>query len=583
MISLASVAFRILQADFSRWGQTLAGEQEVAIRSFLSVLEKGLQGELPPKFHLLALDPGMGKTTACIAFIRAWRMCGYRPESSILVGISTLAELQSFVEGAGLPPSDFGVRTSDPAMNSLGLPRERHDGAKVLFTTQAMIRRKTNDKAFADASDFHYQGTPRSLRIWDEDILPSEGKTVRLDDLQALPSFLRVRFPQLVEELMAFVSMVTAVEAGQTVQVPLTIRVSPSTLSAACGILSLDRHQAALETMQLMAGADMLVQNGDYFGKELVGVRVALPDDVAPLVVVDASARVRDAYSVWQAHRGNLIRLPAAGNSYHQLNVHHWQHRSGKEALDNDETRENFAAAIVEAFDRDATGHWLILTYKEAQEGLKAAIERLSPPVSEDRLHWLHWGIHRSTNDYRDVEHIIIVGLNRYRQTDYLALSLAAAGLPVSTNDYPDPAILRDGEIKHHLLQAICRISVRKARQGIAAPANAFVIAKLADAEDLFESIFPGHSYTKWQEDEPDPNDAVQAAINHVRASFANGAETVRKKHVREAIGIRKQDMTKVLNNDAFVAFLREAALVSEGQQIRPASSEFDPVEEDAP
>lgn len=201
---------------------------------------------------------------------------------------------------------------------------------------------------------------------------------------------------------------------------------------------------------------------------ELLGLTEPLPADLAPLIVVDASGRVRNAYGIWEAERGDLIRLPGAGNVYEGVNLHHWHRASGRDALAEPNQLNEIASGIAQAFQRDPEGEWLIIASKAVLEGLKLAVTGHDHPLHERQLHWLNWGRHRSTNDYKDVENVVIVGLHRYRPTDYQALALAASGKPLWSKDYPDPSIVRHGELKHNLLQAACRGRLRQANRGVA-------------------------------------------------------------------------------------------------------------------
>lgn len=580
-MSLATNAYNIFSEALSANGLPLCGEQEEAFKPFLEVLELGLYGTLPPQFYLLSADPGMGKTTACIAFIKAWREAGFEPATSILVGISTLSDLLEFIEKTGLADNEFGVLTSDADMNALGLPQSRHQEAKVLFTTQAMIRSRTRGKRFAEAEAFFYDGRTRPLRIWDEEILPRHWKTLRLDHVRSLASPLRPRLPDLVDQLDAFATMVNEADADSIVKVPSALRRPSYLLTNALRYLEAQHLRLTLEALNEMAGKEMLVRSGDRYGKELVGVTDGLPDDIAPLVIVDASGRVREAYDVWEKHRGDLVRLTPAGSSFHQLNVHHWNRGSGKEALEDDETLAEIAEAIVEAFDRDPKGEWLVITHQDSVDSLKEAIKALTPPVDEDHLHWTYWGRHRSTNEFKDISNIAVIGLLNYRQTDYVGLSLAAAGLPVTATDYPDPSQLRLGELQHHLLQGICRGSVRKTRGGIADKCNAFVIARLGDGETFFEDIFPGHSYVQWKDVQPDPGQRIEQAIAFVREGLQTAAgAAISKGAIREALGARKQEMTRVYNSPRFRYFLAEIGYEAGHTDLYPIQSAFEPIED---
>lgn len=60
-------------------------------------------------------------------------------------------------------------------------------------------------------------------------------------------------------------------------------------------------------------------------GNTVLDYRETLPDDILPLVVLDASARVRATYTLWESGREGLHILPSATKRYDDLTVNVWQ------------------------------------------------------------------------------------------------------------------------------------------------------------------------------------------------------------------------------------------------------------------
>lgn len=370
--------------------------------------------------------------------------------------------------------------------------------------------------------------------------------------------------------------------SGDLLFIPHGLGLSPSLHQSAMASITDEGLRAAFGDLQLMVGSEMISQADDYSGVVLVGTTPTLPDDMAPLIVVDASGRVRETYKLWEQHRGNLERLPSAGNSFQELGVHLWKRASGRDQLRDPATLNEISAAIAELFERDPNGEWLILTYKDAVEDLKASVERSSPSSMHPKLHWLHWGKHRSTNDFKNVENVIIVGQFNYRQNDYLGLTLAASGLPLVAKALPDTTAMKLGEYKHNLLQAVCRASVRKASQGVARACSAFVVSRQGNVERVIEEVFPGCSVIPWKDDEP-PAGRVADAIAYLRSQLIEGEATeVTKASIRAALGIRSApDLSQnILRTVPFRHFLADNFLEMTRTTIRRAVSQFDEVED---
>ena len=71
----------------------------------------------------------------------------------------------------------------------------------------------------------------------------------------------------------------------------------------------------------------------DLRGNTLLDYRNHLPEDFYPVVILDASGRVRTTYENWQKDRRNLVKLATADKSYTNLNIHVWNRGGGKSAF----------------------------------------------------------------------------------------------------------------------------------------------------------------------------------------------------------------------------------------------------------
>jgi hypothetical protein len=55
------------------------------------------------------------------------------------------------------------------------------------------------------------------------------------------------------------------------------------------------------------------------WGAAILDYRETLPDDLKPVLVLDASALVRTTYALWSKHRGGLVHLPSAQVDHQRL------------------------------------------------------------------------------------------------------------------------------------------------------------------------------------------------------------------------------------------------------------------------
>ena len=149
----------------------------------------------------------------------------------------------------------------------------------------------------------------------------------------------------------------------------------------------------------------------DASGNTLLDYRENLPDHFFPVVILDASGRVRATYLNWRKDRGKLHYLGCAPKGYHNLTIHVWDQGGGKTAFRSKwpELMNGIAATIRSKPDE----RWLVITHKADGEGLLKAIpdlaQKLNVPNSEN-VSFLTWGSEKATNDFVDVPNLILAG-----------------------------------------------------------------------------------------------------------------------------------------------------------------------------
>ena len=65
-------------------------------------------------------------------------------------------------------------------------------------------------------------------------------------------------------------------------------------------------------------------------------MKICLPVDLAPMLILDASGRQRQTYEFWFKNRGKLRFLESPQKSYEGLTIHHWNRGAGKDAQKKD-------------------------------------------------------------------------------------------------------------------------------------------------------------------------------------------------------------------------------------------------------
>lgn len=560
--SIAAEALQSVQSFLAGKLSSLNGPGLKAITALLETLEAGLIGELDPVYFLSSIDPGMGKTLSVSMFLKAWKGRGYFPASSILIGVSRLSEIKTYVDTSGLAETDFGVLTSDAAANALGVPKERQGTAPILFTTQQMIESRTRNRSFRAASEFHYQDEPRPLRIWDESLIPGDPQSLSLDQLGQLASPLRYRHRTFVEAVEGLQDTLRQAKPGEVIEVPECL----ATLAPPRPPVGIAKVMKAVKEM---AGRKFLLVDGGGGAKVLVGSTRSLPEDFAPAVILDASGRVRATYDLWQQHRGTLRRLPAAYTDYGNLTVRLWKKASGKVALENPVNRSRIADGIAKVINDADPADWLIIHYKDN----RAIFDEVSALVENRplvRIHSLTWGQHHGTNVYADITNVVIVGRQHYGGAGFHALGAAASGLPAYRLAQLEVNDIARGEFKHHLLQAVCRSSVRRSRDGMAEKCRAFIVTTgNAEIEREIGDTFPGCRLWPWRSVEVPLTGRRRQLADSLLEAFEDPAVTsVRKMDVRKGLKIQASNLPALIDHAEFQDFMGRERIFSEGQRF---------------
>lgn len=495
---LAVETTKALKGYFAERGHDPSPAMWKALGAAADTMATMAEGRCRPAIYLSSLDPGVGKTTTVICFLRALLASEVHANVAALVCAKRKDQIEAIVNEANLDPGNFAVLTADAQLNALGCgsPNE----ARVLFTTHAMVERRCEERRFAKVAAFHFQGQPRAVRIWDEAILPGQTLTISRDALGFMFSPLRGRCPALAEDIEKLFTRLKDVEDGASICLPDLAEAHGVDLNQALTLVGERAEQElAVEVLWFLFGKHVTVRRDGAFGETMLDYKDTLPDDIKPLLALDASARVRTAYDCWERDRGGIVRLPSAEKRYDALDIHVWNRGGGKSAFRKD--GKQLVEAIVSTILTRPDEEWLIVHHKtgidmDFEEEVRSRLPLFGPTV-----HCIHWGAHDATNEFAHVPNIVLAGTLFMRSSYYEALGRLASGHPSSRGRYHEDRTKQVtlGEHRHMILQALCRGAVRKS-VGYGCPsARAYIIASLRSgiSQELRE-IFPGANIRAW-------------------------------------------------------------------------------------
>jgi hypothetical protein len=515
-------------------------------------------GTAPPSFFLSSLDPGVGKTTALIHFVQHLLRSQQHEDVAVLLCVSRLEEIARLVEEMNLDEADFAVLTSDDEVNQLSatLPSE----ARVLFTTHAMVVSRCRGCRFGDAGVFQYRGEVRAVRLWDEAMLPGEVVSISTDQLAYLRDPLRLSHPslaKLVEELEH--ELETSGGRGTCTWPDVEDASGISLLSARRGLDQ--RHASYLDALYALSGRCVLLRKSNNASTVITALnsRDAIPDDLAPMVILDASGRVRATYEQWEKHLGNLVRLPSAARSYQNLTIHVMDKGAGKTAW-----MQNGAALALEVaqmIDSKPEEEWLVIYHKGVKGGAIPDQIKGLLSTNPDRISFLNWGKHQGTNAFRHIQNVILAGINNYSETDYELMARYYSG--IKNHQTVAKSLVEEieaGEHQHHILQALCRSAVRQGSGSECGPCNAYIIAsKRSRVRDFLPEVFPGCRVKTWRSTKVKTTGKVQQAFTYVEMHFDDYPdEPLRFSELQSELEITSSSNFRktIRNHDSFKAGL---------------------------
>ncbi len=323
-------------------------------------------------------------------------------------------------------------------------------------------------------------------------------------------------------------------------------------------------QRSAAQALFILAGKAASVWRDNYTGAAVLTYKDTLPEDLAPLLVLDASGRVRHTYSDMETHRGLVRRLPIAEKDYAPLAINVWRTAGSKSAFHGN--KDVLAKGIADAILTKPDEPWLIVVHKRDRKvgDVDHAIRRHLPNAVKPNVRTITWGAHMATNEYADVPNVVLAGTLFMRDSYYVALTHLAQDRPTAPGLVTDEEVVRTrkGEHANLVLQALCRGRVRKSNGSQCQPMTAYVIASARSGiGGLLPSIFPGCSVRRWS-----PATALAGkakdAIDYVARAMRDGKTWITHADIGRAVDVDRRNYPKQIGDRAdFIDAVRSLGL----------------------
>jgi hypothetical protein len=477
-VALVDRIIAATRACFAARSHAPTEEQWAGLRQIAEAIVAMAEGICPPRFYLSALPCGTGKTTILTQSVKALVAEPRYADVGIIILTPRLDQVKRVAEEAGLEEHQFAVRTGkiNTELNALGRHKVKngrrisdHSNAQVLFTTQQKLRQMAHYREHFSAI-FPFRGRARMVRIWDETIMPREAITMSREQIELAAAYFD-KHPYAIAKLLKWAQGLSGAEVTKMPQIIPELQWDGLTPEFFKGLSG-----GSPETILYHLSGFLRVHQDYSTGRiSLLASRRCLPKGFAPVLILDASGAVRSTYDVWQ-RSGELGRLHAPGKLYTNLIIRHIEIAAGRSAYSDAGKRKAMADAVAwmlyETPGRDEP--MLIVTRKDGHEELREQIvEKVrTKGLDPGRLHWLTWGKHTATNDFAHIKHVVLIGLLQYPTAANESLLRACARkMPVSTPVHIEALeAMRNGEIDHHVLQAVSRGATRRTVDGDVPP-----------------------------------------------------------------------------------------------------------------
>lgn len=532
-----------LSARFAKWGHNPSPSNLRALEEIAGTIEKMAAGTAERATYLSWAAPGTGKTEAIVESISQLVRDPHYQDCGIIIFLAQRTQVERLAAdllASGLSEDDLSVLVGTKSENdelrqrgrghfdSKGRWVSEHQKARVVLATQAKLlsvvafRKGKRAKTSLDNIWF-YEGKPRRVRIWDETILPAETQVLHEPKIGAVVDLLRgAGFTKQADILERWrLSLV----AGEPTEVPAFD--SGLDGKAMARLLTAGTFEEASPLIALLALQwQGLAVMRDYDGNAILHYAEVLPDDFTPLLVTDASGKLRILYKLWDAGRGRVIPLHSGEKRFDRLIIKHWDHASGREAHNRKIDRFSLINAAASVFRHiPENEHVLFIVRKPAKphqnmekwvepwkgktgsKGEKVpGIRDLLTPEQNARAHFLTWGLHTATNDYRHCKHVVLVGVLQTAKS-ITAANMKAAG-QMSVEDTLDEKQIRNGHVReggHNILQGANRGALRKLEWD-QCPAGCTLWTIFSSggqmglpSDWLFKECFPGAKVDDWE------------------------------------------------------------------------------------
>ena len=418
------------------------------------------------------------------------------------------------------------------------------EGAQIVITTHAMIETYAAKGLYVNQIMPLWEGATyiddngktkkerlaRQLWLFDESVVPYETLQLTADDLRASADvFERYEWSEPAEHTRRLAAEV-ATGTSQTAALPrfdwlrILSRISDLVLKY---VLRPGTNETALYEA---SGWPVRIHRDERIGENVVLLgRYKLPGGLRHAIIADGSAGFRQHYVELETHDRRIKWLPSSNKTYRNLRVLRMDIGAGKGAYGDPAKRKALVRAVVAAFKRIPSGEPLLVVHrKQFGAELQEEVNQLARAkgIASERLRFLTWGKHASTNEFARIKNVLLVGLLQYPNKTNEGM-VRANGKRDPSKPLPFAVLeeMRLGEMDHAVLQAACRGAMRKMVDGdVPEGCQLFLLAStrghMGFVPERLEKLFPEAEVHEWAPFDRSRRDGGESRRWVVRSMF---------------------------------------------------------------
>ena len=193
-------------------------------------------------------------------------------------------------------------------------------------------------RSWSDCDEFHFRGQPRVLRVWDETLLAGRPYSINERALFRLIPFLDDKrhydLADHVKELAYRLPKMTDGALVRTWDIAEEFDLDLGTFLYSLAPNERDKIKDVAEALWSMSSNVVRVRHdGGSSRNSMLDFSEAFPDDMKPMLILDAGGRVRKTYEQQALHRQDIADLTYTPKTYARVTLNVMERGGGKDSF----------------------------------------------------------------------------------------------------------------------------------------------------------------------------------------------------------------------------------------------------------